>query len=430
MKRLQWIIFLVGVAFFVAQVVASTLSDVYTTKKHFQNYSAMAPAVLSMFKNYTTTDRVTDAQFKTFTTVDRVTNSTFKSYTAHQNKTTSAHGGIVLNSTFAGYTAKYRAVIGTNARFNSMSIAKIDVSKNQPYFAVNVTNNYAGVPANGSGLKASVSGGVGIFGVSVDGTGVSGSSQNSSAVIGDSIGGVGVSGASTSNYGVMGTSESSYGGYFEPSIYSPKGIFNNISTRYRVVIGTAPNYGIFDSALGIRYAGTTTTWNDLRIEPTARNAASAPPFEESFGSSGVYSYSYQVPPAPSTLEYLYYALQMSHDWKEGSTVKPHVHFSTSATSGNVKFKGVCYGANYTGTFASFGNWSSTTTLTGAAWKHNIGEGSSVDMTGKTISMIMNCSIHRKYGDTAAADVHMHYIDYHYEIDSTGSDTEYSKTATP
>jgi len=199
------------------------------------------------------------------------------------------------------------------------------------------------------------------------------------------------------------------------------------------IVSTTGN-GVNLSDLGYRAKGTATTWNDLRIEPTARTGAgtgTAPAFEQSFGTSGTGGvFSYTFAQTASALEYLYYALQMPHDWKEASAVKPHIHFSSPATSGTVKFKGICYGANYTGTFGAFGNWSSTTTLTGAAWKHNIAEGSPVSMTGKTVSTIMSCNVVRKAGDTAAAKAHVHYIDYHYEVDSLGSDTEYSKTATP
>lgn len=199
------------------------------------------------------------------------------------------------------------------------------------------------------------------------------------------------------------------------------------------IVSTTGN-GVSISDLGYRAKGTATTWNDLRIEPNARTGSgtgTAPTFKPSFGTTGAGGvYSYAFAQTAGALEYLYYTLQTPHDWREGSAVKPHVHFSSAATSGTVKFKGTCYGANYTGTFAAFGNWSSTTTLTGAAWKHNIAEGTSIDMTGKAISTIMNCNIYRKAGDTAAADTHVHYIDYHYETDSLGSDNEYTKTATP
>lgn len=214
------------------------------------------------------------------------------------------------------------------------------------------------------------------------------------------------------------------------SVYST----NRPRSERKIHTGSVANAAALDAELGLRLTGSATTWNDLRIEPTARTGAgtgTAPAFEQSFGTTGAGGiFSYTFAQTTSALEYLYYALQMPHDWREGSTVKPHIHFSTSATSGTVKFKGTCYGANYTGTFASFGNWSSTTTLSGPAWKHNIAEGSNINMTGKTISHIMSCNLVRKAGDTAAAKAHLHYIDYHYEVDSVGSDNEFTKSATP
>lgn len=221
-------------------------------------------------------------------------------------------------------------------------------------------------------------------------------------------------------------------GYLGLRTTSPRSVFDcasSVSGKCRGTFGSTTNYGIFDQSLGLRYAGNTTTWEDLRIEPNARGVAGSPVYKSGVGgTSALYSYAFQ---ASGSLEYLYYSLQMPHSWKEGSTIYPHVHFTTSVTSGTVKWRGTCYGANYGDAFVSFGNFSSTTTLSGDAWKHNIGVGTAVSMSGKTVSHVQSCSITRDTTvDTSAADVFMLYIDYHHEVDSTGSDTEYGKTATP
>lgn len=218
---------------------------------------------------------------------------------------------------------------------------------------------------------------------------------------------------------------------------TPRGGFDTYSgaggSKVKAYFGSATNYAVIDQDLGYRAKGNTTTWNDLRIEPTARTGAgigTAPSFAATPWDSLLFGYDF----ANSGGEYLYFNVQMPHAWLEGSDVYPHVHFAPHTTgTGQVDFVIRCSWATpMTGTFTTGTEYTDSYNITSnSQYKHLIASNATPQsMAGMALSAAAACRITRSSTDTYAGDVSVLYIDIHHEIDSMGSDTEYSKTATP
>jgi hypothetical protein len=119
---------------------------------------------------------------------------------------------------------------------------------------------------------------------------------------------------------------------------------------------------------------------------------------------------------------------LPHDYKEGSDINPHIHWQQSSSS-NVTWKmdykwfnvGDLVPANYTTIALNQPFYAYTS--------DNLNQLSEPDSfisgTGKTISSILLVKLYRDdnvyVGDALAFD-----FDIHYQIDSFGSDLEYTK----
>jgi hypothetical protein len=189
--------------------------------------------------------------------------------------------------------------------------------------------------------------------------------------------------------------------------------------------------------------GSATTWDDERVPVTslAKGGVSDPGFaawkKNAGGTSlGVFIYWFDK----TTEEELFFALQIPHSWKEGSTIYPHVHWIPK-TNGAVGSK-VCWGLEYT--VQSLGGVFGTTTIihgntailneTPVADKHYLtrlnGE-TGIVMTGQTISCMLHGRFFRDAGSVLATDDYdddagLLEIDFHIEKDTNGSRTETTK----
>lgn len=126
--------------------------------------------------------------------------------------------------------------------------------------------------------------------------------------------------------------------------------------------------------------------------------------------------------------------QMPHAWHEQTEIRPHVHWrKTSDAAGDVhwtlRYKWL--NANETE-----GAWSSLIVGTesvspGSTQKQAITSFGSIDGTGKNVSSLFLCQIGRLPGqptDTYEADVLLYEFDIHVQIDTFGSDQEFTKTS--
>lgn len=145
-----------------------------------------------------------------------------------------------------------------------------------------------------------------------------------------------------------------------------------------------------------------------------------------------------------------FTTQMPHGWKEGTSIFPHVHW----TSGRANEEGtletlstapganrVTWGLEYT--WVNVGSeFPATTIITGTAvatpnagsialYEHvitPIGTGG-INGSGKKLSSMLVCRLFRNSSagtDTYAGEAGLLEIDFHYQIDSDGSNQEYTK----
>jgi len=191
-------------------------------------------------------------------------------------------------------------------------------------------------------------------------------------------------------------------------------------------------------------AGDARAWDDLRLEPTVRQAAGAgvPSFEKYFDdaagtSKGVYLYSFTDEAVAGNEKEVFFTLQTPHAWA-GTAISMHVHFVPAAT---VNSSDIIWGLEYCwkDIGETFGDTviiqSSTTLLPDdaniAAGKHYIAEFADIS-PGATADGMSSILIGRLFrnssdgGDTYTNKVGLLYIDAHYEIDSFGSNEEYIK----
>jgi len=133
----------------------------------------------------------------------------------------------------------------------------------------------------------------------------------------------------------------------------------------------------------------------------------------------------------SATESIYVLLQMPHDWKEGSNIKPHIHWIQSG-SGNVvwelQYKWTNVNTLIAGAFTTL-----TASTPSYSWTsgnlHQITPFASLSGTGKTISSMLQIVLSRlggDGGDTYSGDALMFELDFHYQKDSLGSSQEYTK----
>jgi hypothetical protein len=133
---------------------------------------------------------------------------------------------------------------------------------------------------------------------------------------------------------------------------------------------------------------------------------------------------------------VFFEVQISHKYKEGSTIYPHVHWqplSSAATATRVRW-GLEYIWRNVGETAPLTTTTIYTTdlmpnenLIG--FRHYISEFDAITGTGKTISSMLTCRLFRDGANAAddfAGEAGLLEFDIHIEIDSLGSNEEYTK----
>lgn len=249
---------------------------------------------------------------------------------------------------------------------------------------------------------------------------------------------------------------------------SPRGAFDMYSgsgaNSRRAYFGGSTNFGIFDAALGLRYANNsaTTTWDDLRIEPTVKlgsvGAGTNPDFREwpidaACTTLCLYQFNQPSPNNFANAQRVFMTAQMPHSWTAitGSTVSPHIHFTQYSGAYCAAQKTPAWAFKYRmakigGTFSNAttiyaaGNAQLTPTLSAGQSishrKHYIAEFPDIITTSEQagISAILIGTLFRAAWTSAdeclTQKFGLTYVDLHYAVDSTGSDEEYSKISFP
>jgi hypothetical protein len=217
----------------------------------------------------------------------------------------------------------------------------------------------------------------------------------------------------------------------------------NISSTGVTTIGDGTNNTKIEADGSLLFEGAATTFGDLTIplySTKTGEAGSQPAWvkmkDNGAGSRGVYAYNF----AGGTEQEVFFSVQLPHNWKEGSAIYPHVHWSpqTTGQSGTIvwgiEYTWVNYNAASPETFANTTLLTATSVSingTASAGRHLITAFALLtpDNTQDKISSVLMCRFYRKGGD--AADTYngnaaVMSVDFHYEIDAIGSRTEYIK----
>lgn len=203
-------------------------------------------------------------------------------------------------------------------------------------------------------------------------------------------------------------------------------------------LGSGNNYTEFDANGHQTMTGTATVWDDLRFAslalkaPASGNPGLAKLRSNTTGTSqGVFLYWFDA----SSEEELYFAAQMPHAWA-GTPIHPHVHWTPAAnTTGTV-----CWGLEYTwagitgsfpGTQLIYNNMPYTGEDVIKQYQHYLTElpaitGSSVGLSSMLVCRIFRSATGVGKADSCPQDAGLLEIDFHYEMNSIGSNQEYVK----
>jgi len=163
----------------------------------------------------------------------------------------------------------------------------------------------------------------------------------------------------------------------------------------------------------------TTSWGDIIIPASGMTRNTEPPTDKTFlgwveapafsgTGTGLLSGSFEMP----------------HDYKEGTTLRPHVHWSPSDTgTGTVKWLFEYTIANPGDVFASFPKFQAGPSTNGITREHITSELGTIDGTGLKIGCMILFKLCRDgadQNDTYNSDIFLHSLGMHYEQDGDGS----------
>lgn len=219
----------------------------------------------------------------------------------------------------------------------------------------------------------------------------------------------------------------------------PLGIGSKITinaNKLRIGNVSGGNYFEIDTTSGnVRLVGDATQWDDIRVSADVVKPGATAPNWKAFGPSGnLQALMFEA----SHHDEAYFMVQLPHQWKEGSNIYPHVHWTPTTTgAGNVVWEMEYSWASIGGTFGAPGNMASDATAAGGtAWVHKLTDlkesgNNYISGSGKTMSSMLVGRLHRNSNsgsDTLNVDVAFLELDFHFEIDSFGSDTSDAKDA--
>jgi len=178
------------------------------------------------------------------------------------------------------------------------------------------------------------------------------------------------------------------------------------------------------------------TWDDLRIVPGAFTfAGSSDPTLSNWQPTGSGA-TFKVYEFDNGKE-VFFSTQMPHKYKQGTDLKPHIHWTPRARgvaeSGNTVAWKIDYTiANVDGNLGASANVDLTSTCSGVNERHEISASGTITGTNLTVSHIIIGRIYRDAGDswetnTAGNRPVLLEFDIHFQLDTLGSQQEGAKT---
>jgi hypothetical protein len=163
----------------------------------------------------------------------------------------------------------------------------------------------------------------------------------------------------------------------------------------------------------------TPVWNDIITSPLNLRPGATPPIFAVF-MNGVYGFRFDS----SVADELHGSVEIPHDYKEGTELIPHVHWSpTTADTGNI-----VWGLEYTKagdgvTFPATATITTTPTAASAVINQlNRLDFKAIPGDGVKIGDVIAFRLYRQNGgtDTFTGNAFLHSFGFHYQIDTIGS----------
>lgn len=204
------------------------------------------------------------------------------------------------------------------------------------------------------------------------------------------------------------------------SITGLKTFLNAIKAIGNSIFGeAATNYSEFESDGTLKFNGAATVWNDIILSTSNLRPGQTPPTFAPF-MNGIYGFRFDA----GSADEVHGAFEIPHDYKEGSNLTVHVHYSpTTTNTGNIVFGFEHSHANDAAVFPA----SSAPTNTPIAASGVINKLARVNIVelsgaGYKIGDIIAFRFFRQNGgtDTFTGNVFVHSIGIHYECDTVGS----------
>lgn len=217
--------------------------------------------------------------------------------------------------------------------------------------------------------------------------------------------------------------------------YHDNQVWNKVANQRQ--LGSTTDYAKFEDDGTLIFYGNSTTFEDLQVPGLAmglKRNDNSPLLATFVGGLDLYAFSYEG--TSGNEKEVFFTVQIPHGWKEGSTIYPHVHFSTIVGGGGAA---VTWGLEYT--WASVDQVFSSTTETVTATKTISSNAQTHQVVGfgldgikpttnqDKISSILICRLFRNSSattDNFNNDVFLIAFDVHYEVNTTGSRTEWVK----
>jgi len=168
-------------------------------------------------------------------------------------------------------------------------------------------------------------------------------------------------------------------------------------------------------------------WEDLRVEfNSGISPASNPPQRVAYKGGLVSAFEDEGVNEDTVT----FQVQLPHNYAEGTDIEPHIHWAgEDNTAGNVKW---IFTYSWANIGAAFPGETSDTAIGAnpATDVHTLTEFTQINGAGKTVSSVMICRLSRNSTDGddtfTAKDAYGLYFDFHYQIDSMGSDLDDQK----
>ena len=192
-----------------------------------------------------------------------------------------------------------------------------------------------------------------------------------------------------------------------------------VSNSFKVGDILGGNYSYFESDGTYVMTGSSTTWKDIILQGTNLRGGSSPPSFLLFTGS-IYATAF----VNSNDDEVHGAFEMPHDYKEGTNLEVHIHWSPSSTNTGHCSWSVDYTiANMKSLFSAPESMHSNATSTGSGIvnDHIYTTIGLITGTELKIGAIINCRLYITGNtDSFTGNAFGHSLGIHYEADTLGS----------